>query len=100
MSSNVWRNILCARLSLVQVLQSYLIESITVEHWPSSPTLHYTRLEKASASLVFVISIDSGTKTTKLMGRFLTEIGCKKPHDALLLGEARGTDESFANLVR
>lgn len=61
---------------------------MTVEHWPSNPSLHRIRPEKANASLVFVISIDSGTKTTKLMVRFWTEIGSQKPHDVLLLGEA------------
>lgn len=51
-----------------------------------------------SRTIVLHTSIDSGSKTTKLMGRFIRKDGTQRTKDVILFGFAQGSDESFLEL--
>lgn len=93
-------NIECTSIRLLDAMKSYLSDCKQCSSWPFPPPLHCIDESNCSRTLVSILSIDTGTGTTKLMGRFLRFNPTQDTNDVLLIGEAQGTDESFHRLVR
>ncbi len=89
MISLVGRGIEGVRISLFSTMVHYLEECLECNMWPSPPQLRCIPPSKYDRTLVFLLSIDSGTGTTKIMGKFVSKFSTQKWNEVLLLGQSR-----------
>jgi len=94
------RNIECARLSFKEVITYQLTTLSTMGMWPEPPQCALTADFQEDQIAVVIISIDSGTGSTKLMAKFLREGGGQKTRDIMLLAQAHGVKEEFKTFER
>lgn len=99
MSSFVGRDIICAKIDLISAIRSYLHMAYKKDAWATPPTLKLFS-NSTDLILVFLLSIDSGTGTTKLLAKFLKQTATQMTNDIILLGKATGKSEEFTRLSR
>lgn len=94
------REILCVRMKLKDAVVAKLAECKSTDNWPTPPESRTIPIENVNATVVLLLSIDSGAGTVKLMGKFLRIIGNQSVNEVFLIAQAVGKIESFTFFER
>eukprot|EP00171_Calliarthron_tuberculosum_P001160 IDg1160t1 len=97
-NSEVARDIISIRFSVPELLTFYILQLKKCGRWPTPPRLNWIPENALEDTVVVLLSIDSGTGTLKLMGRFVTDRSGQSTADVLLLAQSPIISERFENI--
>lgn len=78
---------LCVKMRLAPVIVAKLTEYQLENRWPQPPNSLIVPATPVESTVVFMLSVDSGTGTLKLMGKFLRKEGGQALHDVCFIAQ-------------